>query len=92
MTKSTLYDLNQHLFAALERLNDESLSPEDLENEVKRAHAITGVANTVVNNANLQLQMYKQFNVCKEFGDSGAEALPRMMSDVLGDTSKGQPR
>lgn len=90
--RNTLYDLNNHLFAALERLNDESLTTEELENEVKRAHAITGVANTVVNNANLQLQMYKQFNACKEFGDSGAEALPRMMSDVLGDTSKGQPR
>ena len=89
--RNTLYDLNNHLFAALERLNDESLSTEELENEVKRTHAITGVANTVVNNANLQLQMYKQFNMCKEFGDSTAESLPRMMSDVLDDKSKGQP-
>lgn len=90
MTKSTLYDLNQHLFAALERLNDEDLSEEKLASEVKRANAITGVAATIVNNAHLQLQMYKQFNLCKEFGDSGTEALPRMMSDVLDDKRRGQ--
>jgi len=35
--KNKLGDLNNHLFAALERLNDESLSVEQIETEAKRA-------------------------------------------------------
>lgn len=57
--KNTLGDLNNHLFAQLERLGDEELSDEDLEREINRTESITKVASTIINNANLVLQAEK---------------------------------
>lgn len=54
--KNTLGDLNNHLFAQLERLGDEELSGEELNKEIDRAKAITGVASQVINNAELVLK------------------------------------
>lgn len=47
--KNKLTDLNNHLFAQLERLNDEGLTGDALKMEVERAKAITGVATQIVN-------------------------------------------
>lgn len=54
--KNKLTDLNDHLFAQLERLGDEDLSPEQIESEAKRAEAIVNVADQVIRNADLQLK------------------------------------
>ena len=48
MARNKLTDLNDHLFTALERLNDEGLSNEQIEVESKRAEAIIGVANHII--------------------------------------------
>jgi hypothetical protein len=55
MAKNKLSDLNDHLFMALERLNDEELSSEQIESESKRAEAIIGVANQIIGNAKITL-------------------------------------
>ncbi|AWX99536.1 hypothetical protein A8139_05655 [Marinomonas primoryensis] len=57
--KNTLLDLNNHLFAQMERLSDEKLSKEKLEREIERSRAITGVSKSIVSNASLQLQALK---------------------------------
>ena len=44
--KNRLGDLNNHLFAQMERLSVEDLSAEQLEREVRRARAIVGVSGT----------------------------------------------
>lgn len=54
--KNKLTDLNDHLFAQLERLGDEDMKPEQIEVEVKRATAIVSVANQIVGNAMLQVK------------------------------------
>lgn len=46
--KNKLGDLNNHLFAELERLSDEDLRGEELDTEIRRAKALTGVASQII--------------------------------------------
>lgn len=54
--KNKMTDLNDHLFAQLERLGDEDLTAEQIEREAKRGEAIVSVAEQVIRNAELQLR------------------------------------
>lgn len=54
--KNKLSDLNDHLYAQLERLNDEELAGEDLAKEINRAHAVSQVASQIIANGNLVLK------------------------------------
>ena len=54
--KNKLIDLNNHLFCAIERLNDDELKGDELNQEINRAHAMTNVAAQIINNANLVLK------------------------------------
>ncbi len=72
MTKNRLSDLNDHLFAQLERLADEGLSAEQIEQETKRADAVVQVADQIVKNADLQLK------AAKLFAEHGAGVLPML--------------
>ena len=53
--KNKLTDLNDHLFAQLERLSDETLDQEGLEREVKRTDSIIGVSEQIISNAQIAL-------------------------------------
>lgn len=59
MAKNKLSDLNDHLFAQLERLGEENISPEELEKEVQRAKAIKDVAQQIINSSKVTLQAMK---------------------------------
>ncbi|MDL2266792.1 hypothetical protein LJC46_02240 [Desulfovibrio sp. OttesenSCG-928-G15] len=56
MAKNRLCDLNDHLFMALERLNDEDLQGDALLSEIKRTEALATVAREVIATGKLALQ------------------------------------
>lgn len=73
--KNTMLDLNNHLFAQLERLGDEELDSDELAAEINRAKAITSVAAQIINNGRLVLD-------AKKFADDQMNAdakLPKML-------------
>ena len=51
--KNTLLDLNNHLFEQIERLNDEELSDDQLDRELKRAEGMTKIAAQIIQNGEL---------------------------------------
>jgi len=53
--KNKLIDLNDHLFAQMERLNDEDLSDDELNKEMQRAKSMSSIAKDIVSNARLAL-------------------------------------
>lgn len=57
--KNKLTDLNDHLFAQLERLSDEGLTPAQIDAEAKRGKALVEVADQIIKNASLQVQAAK---------------------------------
>lgn len=57
--KNTLGNLNNHLFAELERLNDEDLKGDELKEEITRAKAIASISQNIINNANTVLEAGK---------------------------------
>lgn len=77
MTKNKLSDLNNHLFAQLERLAEEGISAEKIEEEVKRAEAIVHLADRITQNADLQLKAAKLF---AEHGSQILHMLPQIGS------------
>lgn len=70
--KNRLSDLNDHLFAQLERLSDENLTGENLDREARRGEAIVAVADQIIRNAGLQLQ------AAKLLSDNGLDPTPHL--------------
>jgi hypothetical protein len=79
--KTTLKDLQEHIFAQLERLNDEfEMKEEKLEIEIPRARAVAYLAEQVININNLKL---KAFALAKEYGN---REILRDVLDIKDDT------
>lgn len=71
--KNKLTDLNNHLFESIERLMDDDLTPEQLEQEIKRSETVQKVAKTIIDNGNLALQAQKHFD---EYGIGTKVEIP----------------
>ncbi len=86
--KNKLSDLNDHLFAQLERLSDEELSPDEIDTEAKRGEAIVAVADQIIRNAALQLQ------AAKIAFDGGADPVPYLPAPGMPvpASQKGKPQ
>lgn len=72
---ATLSELNAHLFAQLDRLDVENLTPEQIEAEAKRAEAIVQVADRITENAKVQLTAARLF---AEHGQGVVSYLPQI--------------
>lgn len=57
--KNKLTDLNNYLFEQLERLNDDELTEEGFEKELKRSKAVTDIASNIIHNAKTVLEAQK---------------------------------
>lgn len=90
--KNTLGDLNNHLFAQLERLGDEDLKGEELQTELDRAKAVAGIASQIIANGSLVLRA-KELQAEYGLGNDGKDgkpverkSMPRMLrADFLGE-------
>lgn len=74
--KNTLGDLNNHLFAQLEKLGDDDLTGEELESELKRTDAICDISEQIIKNGELQYKVMKHMD---EYGYERQKAVPEML-------------
>lgn len=81
VTKNRLSDLNDHLFAQIERLSQEELTTDQIDTEVKRGNAIVAVADQILRHASLQVQAAK---IVSDHGIDPTRHLP-----ALGTNAKG---
>lgn len=77
--KNKIIDLNNHLFAQLERLSEEDLTKEQLEQEVIRTEAVVSVSQQIVQNADLALKAAK---LVAEHGAFVGKYLPMIAKDT----------
>lgn len=75
--QNKLVDLNNHLFAAMERLNNEELTEEQLRAEIARSKAMTNIAQAIIQNGNLALKTVKHINEYRT--DGQLTAVPAML-------------
>lgn len=73
--KNKLTDLNNHLFAQLERLANEDLTPEQIDAEVRRTDAVVAIADQIVGNAELALKAAKLY---ADHGEKVLNMLPQI--------------
>ena len=59
---ANIKNLNESLMKRIEALEDENLTDEQLEMEIKRSQAITKVADTIISCARVALDAQKQFD------------------------------
>ena len=53
MTRNSMTDLSDHLFMAIERLEDEDMTEDQLELEIRRGKTVASLATQVVNSGNV---------------------------------------
>lgn len=58
--KNKLSDLNNHLFAQLERLSDEDLKGDELKQEIARSKAVKSIAQEIISAGELALEAQKE--------------------------------
>lgn len=79
--KNKLSDLNNYLFEQLERINDDTLTPEQLEQELKKTDSIVKVSEKIIETGELA---FKTMQHMDSYGYNGTRHVPAML-DVSGE-------
>lgn len=74
--RNTLGDLNNHLFAQLEKMDDDELTGEQLDNEIRRTEAMAKISEQIIKNGELQFRAMKHMD---EYGYERQKAIPDML-------------
>lgn len=74
--RNTLGDLNNHLFAQLEKMDDDELTGEQLDNEIRRTEAMAKISEQIIKNGELQFRAMKYMD---EYGYERQKAIPDML-------------
>lgn len=59
MARNKINDLRDHLFAALERLDNDELTTDELQKEIDKAAAISNLGNVIINSAKIEVDFMK---------------------------------
>lgn len=74
--KNKLTNLNNYLFAQIERLSNEDMDLDGLSKEINRARAIQCIASAIIDNARLAFEAHKAIHIDK------VKRLPEMMGVI----------
>ena len=74
---NTIADLNNYLFEQLERLNDDSLSSEELEKEIRKTDSIVKVSEKIIQTGELA------FKTMQHMDEYGYNLKPRPVPMML---------
>ncbi len=85
--RNTLDDLNNHLFMQLERLGEEDIKGDKLQEEISRAKAISDVATQIISNGSLAL---KAQTFAYEYFPAGEGGKNRKMPALLRESFLGE--
>lgn len=55
MARNKISDLRDHLFAQLERLEDDKLTADQMDLEIKRSKAITSISDQLIESAKMEV-------------------------------------
>lgn len=80
--KNTLLDLNNYLFEQIERLNDDSISDEELDRELKKTDSIVKISEKIIQNGELAFKTMKHMD---DYGYGQTRSVPKMLSSDEGD-------
>lgn len=78
--KNKLSDLNDHLFAQIERLGDTDINGDELKAEINRSKAMAQIATQIVNSAKITVDAMKLLN-------RNGSADPGIIKNLIGGKS-----
>jgi hypothetical protein len=81
MARNKINDLRDHLFAALERLDNDELSAEELQKELDKAEAVAQIGNVIINSAKIEVEFIKATGMIRTNTDlfKGVQDEPRQL-------------